>query len=166
MITFHFHLQPQYKYQLFHINFTLIIFMIYLMAAVRALDVMISCFFGNLKRKRQSSTYCSWESTHYWFRVTRSRFVVCDWCNRMSRSMAIIVILILWRRVSTTSNSKLVMRCPIDLYIPLQLMFENHTLLSWSKFSVSSRTFYSVKREKNALVLVSWAGYLCPKCGY
>ena len=25
MITFHFHLQPQYKYELFHINFTMFI---------------------------------------------------------------------------------------------------------------------------------------------
>ena len=25
MITFHFHLQPQYKYELFHINFTIFV---------------------------------------------------------------------------------------------------------------------------------------------
>lgn len=45
-----------------------------------ALDVLISCFTGNLKRKRQCSNYCcSEESIMYSSRVTRSWPVMMYW---------------------------------------------------------------------------------------
>ena len=34
MITLHFHLQPQYKYELFHINFTVVVVVVISIAAV------------------------------------------------------------------------------------------------------------------------------------
>lgn len=92
--------------------------------------------------------------------ISGNKIMACDDVLE-SRSMAMIV-----NNITSPSRQILNMRCPTDLYF--QLMFENHAHLS--KVSVSTRTFYTAKKEKKKTENCGSSHFvrlfLCPKCGY
>ena len=70
MITFHFHLQPQYKYELFHINFT---------SLVCAYSFFL--ILSQKLRKKNNKKVCSWEVfiiSHILF-TNPARIASSDW---------------------------------------------------------------------------------------